>query len=112
KKVNDSFGHRIGDQVLAEISNMIAQGIRSSDILSRYGGEEFAIILPETTLEEGFMLAERLRVSIAQTPLDMSGGPPHLTVSIGVAAFPSPGIDTAVRLVEEADRALYLAKTG
>jgi len=111
KKVNDSFGHRIGDQVLVEISNMIAQGIRSSDIVSRYGGEEFAIILPETTLEEGFMLAERLRVSIAQTSLDRTGGPPHLTVSIGVAAFPSKGIDTAVGLVEAADRALYLAKT-
>jgi len=111
KKVNDTFGHRIGDLVLAEISTMIAHGIRSSDILSRYGGEEFAVILPETTLEEAFMLAERLRVSIAQTPLDMTGGPPRLTVSIGVAAFPAKEIDTAMRLVEAADRALYLAKT-
>jgi diguanylate cyclase (GGDEF)-like protein len=111
KKVNDTFGHRIGDHVLTEISTMIAQGIRSSDILSRYGGEEFAIILPETTLEEAFMLAERLRVSIAQTPLEMTGGPARLTVSIGVAAFPAKDIDTAMRLVEAADRALYLAKT-
>ena len=111
KRVNDTFGHRIGDHVLSEISTMIAQGIRSSDVLSRYGGEEFAIILPETTLEEAFMLAERLRVSIAGNLLDISNGPTRMTVSIGVAAVPSPHIDTAVQLVEAADRALYLAKT-
>jgi two-component system cell cycle response regulator len=110
KKVNDTFGHRIGDQVLIEISNMIAQGIRSSDILARYGGEEFAVILPETNLEEAFMLAERLRGSIAGSILDVTNGPTHLTVSIGVAAV-SPHIGTPVRLVESADRALYIAKT-
>jgi len=111
KKVNDTFGHRIGDHVLAEISTMITQGIRSSDILARYGGEEFAIILPETTLEEAFMLSERLRVSIAANSLDLSNGPPRMTVSIGVAAVPSPQIDTPSQLVEAADRALYLAKS-
>ena len=111
KSVNDSYGHRIGDQVLAEISTMIAQGIRSSDILARYGGEEFAIILPETTLEEAFMLAERLRVSIAHNTINVANGPSHMTVSIGVAALPSPAIETPVRLVEAADSALYLAKT-
>jgi diguanylate cyclase (GGDEF)-like protein len=111
KKVNDTFGHRIGDQVLYEISNLIAQGIRSSDVLARYGGEEFAVILPETTQEEAFMLAERLRVSIASNPLDMANGPSRMTVSIGIAALPSPHIETAVQLVEAADRALYLAKS-
>jgi diguanylate cyclase (GGDEF)-like protein len=111
KKVNDTYGHPIGDRVLAEISTIIAQGIRSSDVLARYGGEEFAIILPETTIEEAFMLAERLRVSIAASSLDLSNGPPRMTVSIGVAAIPSPPLETAVQLVEAADRALYLAKT-
>ena len=111
KKVNDTFGHRIGDHVLTEISTMITQGIRSSDILARYGGEEFAIILPETTLEEAFMLSERLRVSIAANQLEMSNGPARMTVSIGVAAVPSPQIDAPAQLVEAADRALYLAKS-
>src|SRR5438046_661045 len=64
KSINDKFGHRIGDQVLTDVSTLITQGIRSSDIVARYGGDEFAIILPETTLEEAFMLAERLRSSI------------------------------------------------
>lgn len=111
KTINDTFGHRVGDQLLSEVSTLITQGIRSSDILARYGGDEFAIILPETTLEEGFMLAERLRSSIYTNRIDIANGPSRVSISVGIAALPAAAIDTHVQLVEAADRALYVAKS-
>ncbi len=111
KDVNDTHGHRVGDQVLVEISTLIAQEIRSSDILARYGGEEFAVLLQESEAGAACALAERLRAVIEQTALETPAGPLHLTVSVGVAAIPSIAIDSSARLVESADRALYRAKT-
>jgi len=112
KSINDKFGHRIGDQVLSDVSTLIAQGIRSSDVLARYGGDEFAIILPETTLEEAFMLSERLRSSIYTNPLDVPNGPSRISISVGLAALPLSSIDTHLKLIEAADRALYAAKSA
>jgi two-component system, cell cycle response regulator len=110
KTINDSYGHQVGDIVLTEISTSIAQTIRSTDVLARYGGEEFAILLPESTLSDAAMIAERIRRSVDDATVDGAFGQIRITVSIGVAAVPAPGIDTAAHLVEAADRALYLAK--
>lgn len=110
KNVNDSYGHQVGDVVLTEVSTFIAQIIRSTDVLARYGGEEFAILLPESTLADAAMFAERVRCSIEDATVEGAFGRIRMTVSIGVAAVPAPGIESAAQLIEAADQALYLAK--
>jgi two-component system, cell cycle response regulator len=110
KNINDTYGHPAGDFVLTEISTSIAQTIRTTDILARYGGEEFAILLPESTLSDAAMIAERVRCSVEDLTVEGAFGQIRITVSIGVAAVPAPGLDTAGHFVEAADRALYLAK--
>jgi diguanylate cyclase (GGDEF)-like protein len=105
KKINDQYGHQAGDRVLAALGETIDTATRGSDICCRYGGEEFAVILPATGAQEAGLLAERLRVRAEQCLPDGR----HVTVSIGVA---SCGADTstAEALVEKADAALYQAK--
>jgi diguanylate cyclase (GGDEF)-like protein len=111
KRVNDVFGHPVGDRVLAEISTLIAQNVRASDVLARYGGEEFAVILPETTMCDALEVAERVREGVADNPIEYDSGQVRITVSIGVAGMPTPSIDTPLALIEAADRALYVAKS-
>jgi two-component system, cell cycle response regulator len=110
KAVNDSYGHQVGDVVLTEISTAIAQNIRSTDVLARYGGEEFGILMPESTLADAAAIAERVRGNVEALIVAGAFGQVRMTVSIGVAAVPSPGIDTAAQLIEAADKALYFAK--
>lgn len=107
KLVNDTYGHLNGDAVLAELASIISTGARESDVCSRYGGEEFAMILHETTEAGARTLAERIRnkVSAATFP-----GGLKLTISIGVAATDEPAQFTT--LIERADQALYMAKQG
>ena len=108
KKINDSFGHQTGDLVLKELGRVLASELRASDIACRYGGEEFAIILPETGLREGRQIAERIRRAIARLTLAAQGNI-HLkiTASLGLAGNESQlGLD----LVQGADKALYEAK--
>jgi diguanylate cyclase (GGDEF)-like protein len=111
KAVNDRFGHRIGDVVLRELAQQLAQSVRTMDFVARYGGEEFCIVLPGLGLEQAQQVLERLRVSIEAYGFARSEltHPVTLTVSIGVAHFPSDGSD-ARRLIERADVALYRAK--
>jgi diguanylate cyclase (GGDEF)-like protein len=106
KTINDRHGHQAGDRVLAALGTLIETTTRDSDICSRYGGDEFAVIMPATDIEEAVLLAERLR---EQTERGMPDGR-HVTVSIGVAAC-GEGANTAQALVEKADTALYRAKT-
>ena len=105
KAINDEHGHQAGDRALASLGEIIERTTRTSDICCRYGGEEFAVILPATDVEEAGRLAERLRVEAERGEPDGR----RLTISIGVAAC---GADTgtAQALVEKADAALYRAK--
>lgn len=114
KNINDQFGHATGDFVLKRISEVMMKAVRSIDIVGRYGGDEFLIILPETDTYFAAHMAERLRADIAKTDLsrETSGGIMNkVTASIGIATFPLHGISQEV-LVDHADEALYRAKAG
>lgn len=110
KLVNDTFGHRIGDRVLEEVSGTLAHAARSADLVSRYGGDEFAIIAPETGRDEAFRLAERMRMKIEATPLQVGELQIPMTVSAGIASAPDDALPDAAAMIDEADRALYKAK--
>jgi len=113
KQVNDSHGHKVGDIVLKNLAEVCRQTLRDVDIVGRLGGEEFAILLPETDKDEAAEVAERLREAIAtsKVPLSTGGLPLHFTVSIGVASLASKGDNLDV-LLNMADKALYEAKNS
>ncbi len=112
KRVNDTFGHLVGDQVLMHVSRVFRRGVRNSDLLGRYGGEEFGIILRRCPPANGRVIAEKLRSMLAEAPVQLAGGPEiPLRVSIGVAAFPGSG-RTATEVAAAADLALYRAKSA
>jgi len=110
KKVNDTYSHAVGDEVLHEVAQRCRSNIRGIDLIGRYGGEEFAVLLPETDLAASRAIAERLRTAVADTPIatQRSGGI-TLTISLGVAALTASTPDLAT-LLHHADEALYLAK--
>ena len=110
KAVNDEFGHEVGDNALQRIGRAVRHTFRSTDSACRYGGEEFALIFPETAREEGVRLAERLRGLIQSLPPNAEV-PRSLTASFGVASYPADGDDIPA-LIRAADRALYQAKAG
>jgi diguanylate cyclase (GGDEF)-like protein/PAS domain S-box-containing protein len=110
KKVNDSYGHKIGDLVLIKLAEVCKQTLREVDIIGRVGGEEFVILLPETDLDKATEVAERLRESIAKSKVPLESGLPlHFTVSIGVTSLVSKDDNLDV-LLNLADKALYEAK--
>ncbi len=109
KKVNDLYGHSVGDQVLQEVSRLCRQNMRRVDIIGRYGGEEIAFVMPETDTEEARMAAERLRQIIEGYSFETQAGRLSVTVSIGVAGLKEE--DNALHfLLDRADQALYRAK--
>ena len=108
KSINDNFGHAAGDKVLASVAALLRKQIRQCDILCRLGGEEFAIILPETDVRGAAIVGEKLRASVANSQFRFKEQPVPVTVSIGAAEF--RGSDTQEDVFERADRALYLAK--
>jgi diguanylate cyclase len=105
KNINDTYGHLVGDNVLKEFGNIL-QGLRNSDIVGRYGGEEFAALLPNSNLQESLLLAERLRREIETTLFTDIG---RCTVSIGIASLDAR-YDNAYKSLDNADKALYQAK--
>ncbi len=111
KLINDTHGHQAGDSVLGNAAAVFRNGLRSSDVLGRYGGEEFAVLLPETDPKTAAEIAERLRKNLEQSPTSHEGLSISITASFGVAGLsrPDPGI-TSEKLLSRADEALYLAK--
>ncbi|AHF05340.1 hypothetical protein MARPU_01235 [Marichromatium purpuratum 984] len=110
KSINDRHGHLIGDEVLQTVAGQLKLNLRHSDILCRYGGEEFAALLPETDLATACETAERLRQCIADTPVETDQGALSLTISIGVAELVGGFRTRLSALLECADRKLYAAK--
>jgi diguanylate cyclase (GGDEF)-like protein len=110
KQINDRYGHQRGDAILAELANRVVTETRAQvDTVARYGGEEFVLLLPETPIEGGRVVAEKIRESIASKPFGSEGEAISVTVSIGLACFPQHG-STAQTLLRAADQALYEAK--
>ncbi|MEJ2508249.1 MAG: diguanylate cyclase [Gammaproteobacteria bacterium] len=108
KQVNDRFGHPTGDRVLKSLARLIRQRLRRTDIVGRYGGEEFAVILPDTGLDAAAVILDDLRADFAALHHRAEGVEFQITFSCGVAAY--PGFDDAIALNDAADKALYQAK--
>jgi two-component system, cell cycle response regulator len=113
KPVNDTYGHAAGDAVLRELARRVSECVREVDTLARYGGDEFALLLPETDVEGASALAERILAALRGEPFRLPDGGPELlvTASIGIACYPEHGT-TGNDLMRAADRALYEAKEG
>jgi two-component system cell cycle response regulator len=109
KSVNDTYGHPVGDQVLKRVAAIFAQRARKVDIVARYGGEEFVIVLPDTDGEGAAVFANRLREEIAAQTVASENGSFSVTLSLGVAEYPTDGRDRH-ELIEKADQALYYCK--
>jgi diguanylate cyclase (GGDEF)-like protein len=112
KKVNDTFGHAGGDQVLCKISSLLKNSVRKKDTVARYGGEEFILILPEASLESSFVIAERIRRMVENTPFEIGRAQVNITISMGISNFPNHQAKSKEELVKMADQALYDAKRG
>lgn len=113
KTVNDRYGHQAGDQTLREFARLCSEVVRDIDIVARYGGDEFVVILPDTELQQAMTVAERIHAAIvAQVPPDDARYATGFTVSMGIASCPHQRIASADDLVSEADKALYVAKAG
>jgi diguanylate cyclase len=108
KMINDRHGHAAGDKVLQSVARKLEEGVRKGDMLARFGGEEFVMLLVNKSLEEGAQLAERIRQIISTTDFTYKKQALHVTISCGVASFVSK--DTPTSLFERADKALYRAK--
>jgi len=113
KKINDEYGHLAGDQVLRDLSRIVLDAIRKEDIFSRYGGEEFALLLPEIGIEGARRLCERLRESIEEARFEYKDDRIPVTVSCGITEIPEKALPiSGDQLVERADAKLYEAKGG
>ena len=113
KAINDRHGHLAGDSLLRRMAEVIAGGLRGTDWIGRYGGEEFLLVLPETGMEGAAAVAEKIRCSVQGTPVPLDDGPPaRATVSIGLASLDGAGQGKILGrdLIAAADRSLYEAK--
>jgi two-component system cell cycle response regulator len=110
KRVNDEHGHPAGDAVLREMAQLLRDQLRATDSLGRYGGEEFVAVLPHTGAEEARQTAERIRYQVQQRRFHAGESEIRLSVSVGMATCPGPGIDSPEAVLREADKALYRAK--
>ena len=113
KKINDGYGHDVGDEVLREFAVRLASNVRAIDLPCRYGGEEFVVVMPDTKIEDAERIAERIRLHVAGSPFRVMNGSELLTVtiSIGVAATLGAG-DKPEALLKRADEAVYEAKAS
>ena len=111
KAVNDRYGHLAGDEVLRFFGDLVMRHVRASDIFCRYGGEEFVLVLPDLEGDAAIERAEQMREELALAPVVFGDSQIPMTVSFGVATFPSDG-RTGDELIAAADRALYQAKAA
>lgn len=109
KKVNDTYGHHVGDQVLRQMANITRSCIRKNDVLARWGGEEFIVLLPQASLAEALEVAERIRISVLSNPVELPEKPLAVSVSIGLATLEST-MQRFDDMLRAADKALYRAK--
>ncbi len=113
KSINDHHGHDAGDEVLRELSRRVQECLRASDVAARFGGEEFALLLPQTNLSEAIRLAERIRALIAAEEINLGNGTAtKVTVSIGVSELLANQMADGCELLKAADEALYRAKSN
>ena len=110
KAINDQMGHHAGDSVLLAVTARILQCLRASDLLSRYGGDEFAILLPQTDKEGAVEVAERIRTAVASSTLDVDDQAIQLSISLGLATWDATEGADRRQLLKRADKALYQAK--
>ena len=108
KHFNDTYGHQVGDVVLKEVANALRESIRSSDVVARYGGEEMIVLLRGASLENGLVVAEKLRKSVEEHSVKDKDNTHKVTISLGVASFKSK--DTEETVIKRADDGLYKAK--
>jgi diguanylate cyclase (GGDEF)-like protein len=109
KGINDSHGHESGDRMLRLVARCIETELRHTDVLARWGGDEFVALLPEATGDSAVDVAMRIRAAVAATPLEAGGGSVAGSVSIGIASYPKDG-HTLDAILGRADRAMYSAK--
>lgn len=114
KRVNDTYGHPFGDLVLRRMAKLIRENTRHVDVVGRYGGEEFLVIMPHTTSHEALPIAERVRQAIAKHPFSYKNTDMQITISIGLADYPSTNLPRKDKgaLLRAADEALYKAKAA
>ena len=112
KQVNDTYGHVVGDRVLKNITNSIRQGIREGDILLRYGGEEFMVILPGASKNDAFTIAERVRHIVRESKTTFGENQISVTISVGLDSMPETTISDEQELITNADEALYRSKNS
>jgi two-component system cell cycle response regulator len=110
KKINDSFGHAVGDEVLREFAVRLASNVRAIDLPVRFGGEEFVVVMPETELVDAHRIAERIRLHVAGSPFRVLDGEELLTVTISIGVAASLPTDDQAKLIKRADDAMYEAK--
>jgi two-component system cell cycle response regulator len=110
KRVNDRHGHDVGDAVLRETSERLRKAVREIDVVTRYGGEEFLLVLPSTNFSGALAVADRVWRSVGSDTFNLPTGPERVSISLGVAVFPSRDIKTKDQLIKAADKALYQAK--
>ena len=111
KKVNDTYGHLAGDEVIRLLAKLISTVSRETDICGRYGGEEFTILLPDTAAENVMVLAQRIRQSVEKLTIEYEQQSISFTVSVGIAQF-DPAFEQHTQWLERVDKALYQAKAG
>ena len=110
KRINDTYGHLAGDQVLQAITARCRETLREIDVVARYGGEEFLVLLPETGAAAALLVAERLRERIGREPVPTDVGPVEVRVTLGVASYEQGQPGTVDELLDRVDKALYAAK--
>ncbi len=110
KKLNDTYGHVVGDEVLRAVAGRFAASVREMDLMARYGGEEFGLVLPDTTGENALIVAERVRRAISDKPFLVQNKNLQLTTSVGLAE--AVDVDDEQSLIKRADQALYASKTA
>lgn len=111
KKINDTYGHPVGDMVLKEVSKRISSNVREMDVICRYGGEEFIITLPNCKINDAFDIGERIRKAISSTPIKIGNMELNVTISVGVSSYPEI-TESENKLILLADEALYEAKNN